>query len=84
MGVPWSSTSGVVVLKSSGMLISMARTGGSGLVMVGRGVRCNLSIALFLLSDVVRSSSICVCRFVGEDVRSFKVLHCLRAWYDSS
>jgi len=79
-----SSASGVGALKSSGMSISMARTGGGpGLLMTGSGVRRSLSIALFLLSDVARSSSICVGRFVGDVVLSFKVLCCLKVRYGS-
>jgi len=66
------------------MSISMVRTGGGlGLLMVGRGVKHNLSMALFLLSDVARSSSICVNHFVGEDVLSAKVCLCLKAQYGS-
>ena len=77
-----SSASGVGAPKSSGMSISMARTGGGpGSSMTGSGVRRSLSIALFLLSDVARSSSICVGRFVGDVVLSSKVLHCLKARY---
>ena len=84
MGVLWSLISGVVVLKSSGMSISMARTGGGpGSSIVGRGVKRNFSMALFLLSDVARSSSICVCCFVGDNVLSSRVHLCLKAQYGS-
>ena len=82
MGV--SSTSGVGALKSSGMSISMVKTGGGpGSSMTGSGVRRSLSIALFLLSDVARWSSICVGHFVGDVVLSSKVLRCLKARYGS-
>src|SRR6266850_292112 len=84
MGVWMTSASGVGARKSSGISMSMVRTGGGlGSSMIGRGVRCSLSIALFLLSDVARSSSICVGRFVGDVVLSSKVLRCLKAWYGS-
>ena len=82
MGVWMNSALEVGARKLSGILISMARTGGGpGSLMTGSGVRHNLSIALFLLSDVARSSSICVGRFVGDVVLSSKVLHCLKARY---
>ena len=79
-----TSASGVGGLKLSRMSISMARAGGGpGSSTTGSGVRRSLSIALFLLSDVARSSSICVGRLVGDDVLSFKVLRCLKDWYGS-
>jgi len=68
----------------SGMSISMVRTGrGPGSSTTGRGVRRSLSITLFLLSDVARSSSICVGHFVRDVVLSSKVLRCLKAQYGS-
>ena len=82
MGVWMNSALEVGARKLSGISTSMARTsGGPGSLIVGSGVRHSLSIALFLLSDVARSSSICVGRFIGDVVLSSKVLRCLKAQY---